>query len=606
MFHRAHSRLPHPLILRGPLHAALVAVTVLLLWVPVVQAQSGDDANYSGGGAGSSGDEAGYSGGSAGDSGGAAGYAGAGAGYSGGGAGTGPGGGGGESYVPTGEIVADNGFRPDPNGFSFENYGDSKYELTSKELVDLFGEKVCIRIVDDECRLTPVAEEWMDRKNEAIKGGHCYGFSTLSLMLWKDQLPSYRRGGMPSGSSFAMERSAALDHNLAWGWAFQYLPAIRDNWFEDDPKAVLEQLIKDLQSGGTETQTLVFWTRDLQSGHAITPYGVESRGNGLYVILAYDNNYPNRTVPFYVDTATNTWAYNLAAGNPTQPKTIWEGDAQTETTQLAATTPGTRRQPCFFCAEEDEKPVSEQVNEISLDSKSETNHPNLLITDAKGRSTGLRGGEIVNDIPGAEVLVEMTAERYEDKAEPRYHIPVSAGDLKIRIDGRRLTKPAQSDLSIVGPGQFAQIDDIRTKPGELERMRVGRNANWVRYKTGSSESPNVGIGFDDTTGVSWNFAALSTGVKGGSTLEFHVFPKSKTVRFSNEGGKGDYSVAAFRDSERNSLDWGANFDIVGDIDFRIDYRRRARDANGKPGLPISWKDDDGAHTDTLDRDYQDE
>jgi hypothetical protein len=43
-------------------------------------------------------------------------------------------------------VVADNGFRPDPNGFSFDNYGnDSGYaNLSPAEMQKLFGPGVCV------------------------------------------------------------------------------------------------------------------------------------------------------------------------------------------------------------------------------------------------------------------------------------------------------------------------------------------------------------------------------------------------------------------------------------------------------------------------------
>ena len=55
--------------------------------------------------------------------------------------------------------VADNGFRPDPNGFSFENYGnDSGYaNLGPAEMQKLFGPGVCVN-TQNGCTLTPPAQ----------------------------------------------------------------------------------------------------------------------------------------------------------------------------------------------------------------------------------------------------------------------------------------------------------------------------------------------------------------------------------------------------------------------------------------------------------------
>src|SRR5512146_1511962 len=50
----------------------------------------------------------------------------------------------------------DSGFRPDINGFSFQNYGDdpSIVDLTSVEMQRMFGDKVCASKADGKCVLT--------------------------------------------------------------------------------------------------------------------------------------------------------------------------------------------------------------------------------------------------------------------------------------------------------------------------------------------------------------------------------------------------------------------------------------------------------------------
>jgi hypothetical protein len=503
-------------------------------------------------------------------------------------------------YVPTGTIVADSGFRPQPNGFSFENYGDDgEQNLGPDEMIALFGsDQVCIRIQNGRCELTPVAEKWMESENGDMGGGHCLGFSVLSLLLWKDQLPGALRSGLPAEPTFGMKRTPALERRLAYTFEYQVLPGVIAKTISGNPRTVLNRLIEVLRQGGRETYTLGFWSRDAESGHAITPYAVESKGGGQYVILTYDNNYPGETAPFYVDTVKNTWRYDLSALNPGVEAEVWDGDARTDSMDLEPTTPGLGTQPCVFCAKS-----KTQTNRIALAGNA-GDHPHMLITDSGGRRLGYVGSSLVNEIPGARVLPDISDDLTQDGEEPEYDVPVSAGALRIRIDGRRLRGKAKSDLTVIGPGRFVEIDDIATAPGETEVVAVGRNADWVRYKTGRAESPNIGIGFDDVRRVSWNFAARAFDVKNGSTLSFRVFQKAKKVRFSNQGGKGNYSLAVFRDDRRASFDWGANFDISGKVKATIGYDRRARDDNGKQGIPITWSYDGQTSKDALDRDYQ--
>jgi hypothetical protein len=63
------------------------------------------------------------------------------------------------SYEPTGNIVADAGFRPWVDGFGFENYGDDvgPENMTAAQVRDLFASHVCAGGAAAGCRLTPVA-----------------------------------------------------------------------------------------------------------------------------------------------------------------------------------------------------------------------------------------------------------------------------------------------------------------------------------------------------------------------------------------------------------------------------------------------------------------
>ena len=47
-------------------------------------------------------------------------------------------------YTPSGPLVADSGFRPNPDGYAFENYGGGEEkDLNAAQMVRLFGREVC-------------------------------------------------------------------------------------------------------------------------------------------------------------------------------------------------------------------------------------------------------------------------------------------------------------------------------------------------------------------------------------------------------------------------------------------------------------------------------
>ncbi|MBP8177418.1 MAG: hypothetical protein KAX77_06575, partial [Xanthomonadales bacterium] len=77
-----------------------------------------------------------------------------------------------------GEVVADSGFRPQPHGFSFQNWGGKEHphaQLTADDAAYLFGDQVCARKQGDRCVPTPAASMWIAEMNRATESGHCEG-----------------------------------------------------------------------------------------------------------------------------------------------------------------------------------------------------------------------------------------------------------------------------------------------------------------------------------------------------------------------------------------------------------------------------------------------
>src|SRR3954451_10384642 len=94
-------------------------------------------------------------------------------------------------YHPTGKIVSDSGFRPQADGFAFENYGNEQdpTNLTKTSMQDLFGSLPCLQGTSGkDCVLTPAAAQWMENQNSQMSGGHCEGFSIAALRMWAQHL----------------------------------------------------------------------------------------------------------------------------------------------------------------------------------------------------------------------------------------------------------------------------------------------------------------------------------------------------------------------------------------------------------------------------------
>ena len=90
---------------------------------------------------------------------------------------------------PAKGILADTGFRPGKDGYRFENQGGA-YPRTPPVLTSAGRrEDVRQRRVhqggDANCKLKPVATEWMGMVNRAMNAGQCEGMAVSSLAFYK-------------------------------------------------------------------------------------------------------------------------------------------------------------------------------------------------------------------------------------------------------------------------------------------------------------------------------------------------------------------------------------------------------------------------------------
>ena len=260
-------------------------------------------------------------------------------------------------WIPQGTIVADASFRPYPNGMPYANYGGSLEasalffgtgtklipSLNSASMRDLYGDGVCADkpASNGSCTLTPAAAYMSQTIVSTANGvGHCVGFAVASAAVYSGLLEPQTLGAKTLGAQSQL--TAKTQAMITRQWATQFTleqPQIT-------PAQVVETLLADLKPA---TAPYVMFITGTWGGHGILPYAVYDRGNGLYDIAVYDNNYPNRERAIHVDTVANTWEYEVEV-NPSEPPTIASGDATTFNMLLASTADAVETQPCPVCA----------------------------------------------------------------------------------------------------------------------------------------------------------------------------------------------------------------------------------------------------------------
>ena len=511
-----------------------------------------------------------------------------------------------ESYVPEGELVADSGFRPEVDGFAFENYGNDLpvQNMTPANMETLFGEQVCLFGTGEECELIPAAKEWMENQNEGMAGGHCEGFSIAALRMFNENLDQEDFGAERTSDLEILE-NPPLQSSIAEHFVYQFLPPIVENRVSGTPSEVLDALTEALNSG-EELYTLGIYKADGSAGHAMTPFAVEDKGDGEFAILVYDNNFPGVTRAVELDRGDDTWSY-LGGTNPDDLGQVYEGNAETRTLELDPMTPGEEQSPCPFCAGEESGgdgakgsvlPEDKRYTELTLGGDP-NNHPHLVFTDDEGNRTGIVGGRMLREIPDVEIVKTFATQNWEGAPEPRYRMP-EGSEYTITVDGTGLDKPTKTKVNLVGNGLVIELEDIAIAPGQKDEMALPGGYG-ITYQSNGKEgvAPSMFAGLEEDD-AAYNFAATAVGLKPGSTVSLLVEQEEKVVILDSTGSEGEDGTdpifilqLAKADADGNVAQWANNeLELDGDAEEKAGFEYDESPTPGEP-LPILRVDRNG-------------
>jgi hypothetical protein len=468
--------------------------------------------------------------------------------------------GGARSHQPQPPVIADDGFRPQPDGFGFANYtntlpnGETVTNLTAAEMRALFGDTVCAYRSGDQCYLTPEAAAWMYEVNEMMGGGHCFGMSVVSLLLRSPTLSLWPSAyGANQTVSLQLPSNTALQRLIAYTWAFQLLPAVYTKVIAGTPDQVLNRLIGLLPGTHQETPTVAFWHRDFSGGHAVTPYAVKDLGGGKYEILVYDNNFPKTTREITVNTKTNTWSY-YAATHPGVPLAQYNGDARTNTLRLYPATPGLTVHPSIFgsrlraasAGSTGALPSAGQFPvQIMLTGSDHTDLPRLLLTDDAGHHTGYLNGRHVNTIPGGGVHY-LVFGNWQNGPEPFYTVPAGT-HVTLTVDGTTLHRTQTAHVAVIGNGYDVTLNGIQVRPGDRLAIDPAADGSSVRFATPAAQSATISLGASYPD-VHYTFT-IGAGMPAGAELTARRTLGTGQFSLAQQGGQapGQYAVTVERE-----------------------------------------------------------
>jgi hypothetical protein len=430
-------------------------------------------------------------------------------------------------------IIASDGFNPVRDGFSFPNYGGGYANLSADQMRLLFGDGVCAYVTkSNACALTPTAQTYMDSANMLMSSaGHCFGFSVLSMLIWRHEYPPLAR--QPIGR-LRLRGNTALQRALAYTFQWQMLPVVHDAEVHGTPNQVLHVLIGALRHRGGELYTMGIFRPGLVGGHAITPYAVASRGHGLYDVLVYDNNWPDQVRRVHFNTLADTWSY-VAAVNPSMPGSLYRGDAQTGTIELIPTTPGLGVHVCPFCSTANGNPYPFTQSWLQGDPY---NHGHLLIRDDQGHEIGYDHGVFTRRFPRATAVFPTSFTDLNQAPLPVYQIPFGIS-LHVTIDGFGLKYPDTERFTYIGQKRDVTIDRIQVRPNEKESITLNYQQDSMTYVSAGSQitGPVMSYGLIQSAG-DYSVTARALTLHPDSVIKFQDNQSASTLAINDSSASG--------------------------------------------------------------------
>ena len=386
------------------------------------------------------------------------------------------------------EVPVESGFVVVADAFAFKNFGgrDPVAKVTPTSASRLYGaEKVCAEMPEasgsGECRLTPIAKEWMNHVNDAMVGGRCEGFAVLTgLMFMGEAKPE--DFGATSPRDLKLEGNEALGREIAYWFSTQYL----------------QDVIANTTRAMTALEALSFLTTEFekkqdmyriglvrldndgrrQGGHAILALGVEPTDeDGKFRIKVYDNNYADAERAILVDVKRNRWQYQASSNPDEEASLYWGSPDNGNLLFLSPIKPRTGTHPCLFCTG-DETTQSAALSQVFTLGSAE-----VVATDAEGRTSGTVNGKVVNAISGA--LVPLTFPTGSSMLLP------TKGGTQLVIRSGQGEDPI--DVAVFGRGFSAGMSDTRNTLGRRDVLTLSEDGAGMNFEPSTISGPAVFI-----------------------------------------------------------------------------------------------------------------
>lgn len=403
-------------------------------------------------------------------------------------------------------------FRPKPNGYSFENWGESNtYNLTLGDLRRLFGDEQVCWFDKFPCIPKPTATTWLKNFHTDVESGHCAGISITSIRFYAglDAPSNFQTGatepfglgrlelsGGNSGAGlstweilkYKFQRTSPLQRHIAYYQAVfkgqNMMDRLDDVDFQSPMSAIRK--IQDLLRSGQPA--VVYYSFPGASGkrlaHAVVAYAVQELGNDDWNIWVYDSNYPGDDSKYIqIHQATKPGSYSLAyfdnvgaefQVNPSKSSGYLFSAYPVD--RFPESLPG----DCPWCAKT--KSITVAVSRIK----------ESLVVNDQGQRIGILDGVFLNEINQASMWPSANG---EFPGTLIFNLPAE-GEYTIELNGLASTDGTNASVAVFGPGYSISLDNGQVEESQFQSLRFDATATQVEYRADSVRDPELKISKD--------------------------------------------------------------------------------------------------------------
>lgn len=432
----------------------------------------------------------------------------------------------------------DSGFRPNPNGFSFNNFGYS-YE-DNDATWSLFKRAFPSTLMENSDGSRKQAAYDFFKNHFLTAAGHCRGFSHASLIHYAGlkTLETTEDDGLSPPNS-----NASYIYDVIWrDDSKDYLHIYQNRWytalaaraFHNGKPTEILQLVKDaladFEDNALDIAIYILVEPGKMVGHSVVPYKVERVGN-IDRIYVYDNNSPNNDQKYIeINTTTDSWTYNIGG------QTYWNGsESWSIYVDLARNNfPGVLS-------------LSQVGSNMILPTDINTTASNVMVEgdvsptfiDNSGNKVSFVGNQLINEIPGASVQVlPMFNPDDPDAVSPIiYQLPLTA-TYTLQISS---TSSGAYTVTTYASGMANVLSGLEDVQGFTDEITLEAGLREISLQAaGASKDYCFLFADDELNDASRSFEVCTTTNVGGHAT-FEVSNDNNQFVYSNNGQPTTYT-----------------------------------------------------------------